>query len=179
MVGVGPNQARHVERGRQAFLAMVEQVSEALVGLLGRPEAGELAHRPQPAAVHRRVHAARVGVLARKADAGVRVRGQVLLGVQRLDRLAADGGEQPLPLPRAAQALALPALQRGQLTGLGGHGPKSTRGPWRDRPRVAQRARVRDAPTPGGPWHYGGRSVLGSPFSALIWVPRTSRRGPT
>ena len=53
---------------RQAGLAVVEQVAEALVGLLRRPEARELAHRPQPPAVHARVHAARERELARQPD---------------------------------------------------------------------------------------------------------------
>ena len=57
VVGVVPHQRRHVERRREAGLAVVEQVAEALVGLLGGAEAGELAHRPQPPAVHRGVHA--------------------------------------------------------------------------------------------------------------------------
>ena len=48
-VGVVAHQRRHVERGAQAGLAVVEQVAEALVGLLGGAEAGELAHRPQAA----------------------------------------------------------------------------------------------------------------------------------
>jgi hypothetical protein len=39
-------------------LPVVEQVVEPLVGLLRRAEAGELAHRPQAAPVHRGVHAA-------------------------------------------------------------------------------------------------------------------------
>ena len=68
VVGVVAHQRRHVERGRQAGLPVVEQVAEALVGLLGGAEAGELAHRPQPAAVHRRVDAARERILAGQAD---------------------------------------------------------------------------------------------------------------
>ena len=48
---------RQVEGDRQAGLALVEQVAEAAVGLLGRGEAGVLAHRPEPAAVHRRLDA--------------------------------------------------------------------------------------------------------------------------
>ncbi len=59
MVGVVAHQRRHVERGRQAGLAVLEQVAEPLVRLLRRAEPGELAHRPEPAAVHRRVDAAR------------------------------------------------------------------------------------------------------------------------
>ena len=68
---------------------MVEQVAEALVGLLGGAEAGELAHRPQPPAVHRRVDAARERELARIADLR-RVIGDVLRPIQRLDRLAGE-----------------------------------------------------------------------------------------
>ena len=48
VVGVVAHQGRHVEGGREAGLAVVEQVVEALVGLLDRAEAGELAHRPEP-----------------------------------------------------------------------------------------------------------------------------------
>ena len=59
VVGVVAHQRRHVERRREAGLPVVEQVAEARVRLLRRPEAGELAHRPEPAAVHRRVDAAR------------------------------------------------------------------------------------------------------------------------
>ena len=57
VVGVVAHQRGHVERGREPGLAVVEQVVEALVGLLAGAEAGELAHRPQPPAVHRLVHA--------------------------------------------------------------------------------------------------------------------------
>ena len=52
VVGVVAHQRRHVERRRQPGLPVVEQVAEALVGLLRRTEPGELAHRPQPAAIH-------------------------------------------------------------------------------------------------------------------------------
>ena len=40
-----------------------EKELEALVRLLGRAEAGEHAHRPEPAAVHRGLHAAGEWVL--------------------------------------------------------------------------------------------------------------------
>ena len=65
MVGVVAHQRRHVERRREARLPVLEQVAEALVRLLRRPEARELPHRPEPAAVHRLVHAARERELAR------------------------------------------------------------------------------------------------------------------
>jgi hypothetical protein len=68
MVGVVAHQRRHVERRRQARLAVVEQIAEALVGLLGRAEPGELAHRPQPAAIHRRIDPARERITARQPD---------------------------------------------------------------------------------------------------------------
>jgi hypothetical protein len=64
VVGVVAHERRHVERGAQAGLAVVEQVAEALVRLLGGAEAGELAHRPQATAVHARVHAARERIAA-------------------------------------------------------------------------------------------------------------------
>ena len=68
VVGVVAHQGRHVEGGREPGLAVVEQVVEALVGLLDRAEAGELAHRPEPAPVHRRVGPAGERVLAGVAD---------------------------------------------------------------------------------------------------------------
>src|SRR6266536_3364992 len=43
---------KNVEGGRETRLAVLEQVVESLVGHLGGAEARELAHRPQPAAVH-------------------------------------------------------------------------------------------------------------------------------
>ena len=92
VVGVVAHQRRHVERGREPGLAVVEQVAEALVGLLGRAEAGELAHRPEPAAVHRRVGAAGEGILARVAEVALVVDVGVFGAVERLDRLAGDRG---------------------------------------------------------------------------------------
>ena len=58
---------RQVEGDRQPGLALLEEVAEAAVGLLGGREAGVLAHRPEPAAVHRRLDAAGERVLARAA----------------------------------------------------------------------------------------------------------------
>ena len=52
IVGVEPELRRQVERDREPRLAALEQVAEALVRLLGRGEAGVLADRPRPAAVH-------------------------------------------------------------------------------------------------------------------------------
>ncbi len=68
VVGVVAHQRREVEGGREAGLPVREQELEALVGLARAAEAGELAHGPQAAAVHRGVHAARVGILAGIAE---------------------------------------------------------------------------------------------------------------
>ena len=74
VIGVVAHQRRHVEGGREPGLAVLEQVAEALVRLLGRAEAGELAHRPEAAAVHRRVDAARERILARDSRGRARTR---------------------------------------------------------------------------------------------------------
>ena len=55
VVRVVPELGRQVERDRETRLTEIEQVAEALVRLLGRAEAGVLADRPRPAAVHRLV----------------------------------------------------------------------------------------------------------------------------
>ena len=60
-VGVVAHLGRQVERHRQAGGASLDQLVVALVGLLGRAEAGVLPHRPRPAGVHRLVDAAGVG----------------------------------------------------------------------------------------------------------------------
>ena len=96
VVGVVAHQRGHVEGGREAGLAVVEQVVEALVGLLAGAEAGELAHRPQPPAVHRGVDAARVGV-----GAGQRRSGR--LGARARSRRA---GRRPCRAPRSARPRA-------------------------------------------------------------------------
>ena len=68
VVGVVAHQRGHVERGREPGLAVLEQVAEARVGLLAGAVAGELAHRPQPPAIHGGVDAAREGIGAGHAD---------------------------------------------------------------------------------------------------------------
>ena len=64
VVGVVAHERGHVEGGGEPGHAVRDEVLEALVGVLRRAEAGELAHRPEPAAVHRRLDAAGVGELA-------------------------------------------------------------------------------------------------------------------
>ena len=66
MVGVVAHQGREIERDREPGLSALEQELVALVGVLGGAEAGELAHGPEPAAVHRGVDAAGERELARQ-----------------------------------------------------------------------------------------------------------------
>ena len=76
VVGVVANLRRKVEGHREAGLALVEQVAVATVRLLGVTETGVLSHRPEPAAIHRRLDAAgerkfaRVSELRRVAPIG-------------------------------------------------------------------------------------------------------------
>jgi hypothetical protein len=71
VVGVVAHEGGHVEGGREARLALAEEETEARVGVLGGAEAGELAHRPEPAAVHARIDAARERELAGEPDRAV------------------------------------------------------------------------------------------------------------
>ncbi len=65
VVGVVTHQGRHVEGGGESVLSLAQQIVEPRVGVLGQAEARELAHRPEPPAIHRTVNAARVRILAR------------------------------------------------------------------------------------------------------------------
>jgi hypothetical protein len=99
VVGVVAHQRRHVKGGGKPGLAVVEQVQEALVGLLARAEAGELAHRPQPAAIHRLVYAARERVGAGPPDrilGAFYPCGKVGGRVQLAHRLSRQGAEARL-----------------------------------------------------------------------------------
>src|SRR5205823_15068183 len=88
----------HVERGREARLAVGEKVAEALVRLLGSPEAGELPHRPEPAPVHRRVHAPREREHAWIAEVAVVVDLDL---VRRVERLVLEPRDRAEELPAA------------------------------------------------------------------------------
>ena len=119
VVRVVAHQRRHVEGGREARLPVLEQVAEALVRLLGRAEAGELAHRPELPAVHRRVDAARERIDARVAEVALVVDVDVLRRVQRLVLEAGDRrGELALALRRRVVELALPLLRAAFETSL-------------------------------------------------------------
>ena len=68
IVGVVANLRRQIEGARETRRARRDQHAVALVGLFSRGEAGVHTHRPEAAAIHRRLHATRVGELARNAE---------------------------------------------------------------------------------------------------------------
>src|SRR5207302_545770 len=109
MVGVVAHERGHVEGGREAGLAVLQEVVEALVRLLGGAEARELAHRPQLAAVHRRIDPAGERIDAGVAEVAVVVE---LDRVRRGERLVLEPGDRreelPLPLRRRVVQLAPP-----------------------------------------------------------------------
>jgi hypothetical protein len=95
MIGVVAHQRREVERDRQPGLAVLEQELVPLIGVFRRPEAGELAHSPQPAAVHRRVNAAGERVLPGPAElTGVIEAGEI---GGRVQGLALDVAHRGVP----------------------------------------------------------------------------------
>jgi hypothetical protein len=103
VIGVVPHQGRHVERGREPGLALLEQVLEPRVGVLRASEAGEHPHRPEAAAVHRRIDAARERILAGVAEALlVRAVRDVLGRVEGLHRNPGQRLEPHVPLRRLA-----------------------------------------------------------------------------
>ena len=124
MIGVIPHQGRHVEGDREPLLAVLEQVVEALVGLLDGAEAGELAHRPEAAPVHRLVWPPGERELAGVAEALPGVGGAVLGAVEGLHRVPGEGAEISVALEGA---------------GLDRHWRSVVRGP--DEPGAAQAKR--------------------------------------
>ena len=68
IIGVVADLRRQIESAREARRARFNQHAVTLVGLFGCGEAGVHAHRPEAAAIHRRLHATRVGELARNAE---------------------------------------------------------------------------------------------------------------
>src|SRR5262249_16889694 len=132
-----------------AGLTVLEQVAEALVGLLARAEARELAHRPQPSAVHRRVDAAGEGVAAGAPDrvlGAADPRGEVLDRIELAHGLAGERAELPLGCVRVRLARLRRLARQGWVarwwTGLGadGHGVPHRR-PWRGHRPARMRSR--------------------------------------
>ena len=133
-VGVVAHLGRQVEGDRQPGLALVEEVAEALVGLLGGREAGVLAHRPEAAAVHRRLDATGERVLPGPPEVAILVEvGGVGRGVEVADDDPRRGLERVAPLRGGASGLrpeGLPPPVAGRI------------GPLPGRPRRTGHARV-------------------------------------
>jgi hypothetical protein len=127
LIVIEAHQRRQIERDAQPGAAGREQRLVALVGFRRRPESGELAHRPQLAAIAGGMDAARVGELAGVVEVARVVDARdVLRRVEPLDWPARHRGERAGALGRLLQrgpaGLTLPArLGRGLLGGL--HNP--------------------------------------------------------
>ncbi len=96
-----------VEGDAEAGLPLREQVAVALVGLVGRAEAGVLPHRPQPSTVHVGLHPAREGGQAGKPEIAL---GIEPLGLQRFPVVELVGVHAPLPHAAAQRRRALARL---------------------------------------------------------------------
>ena len=71
MIGVVSHLRRKIEGDAQPGDAMRQQIAVSSVGFRGRAETRILPHRPQPAAIHRRLDAARERKFAREAEGRV------------------------------------------------------------------------------------------------------------
>src|SRR5208282_5022820 len=117
MIRVAAHLRGQVERDRQPRLTLLEQVAVAAVRLLRAAEARVLAHRPQPSAIHRRLHAAGKRILAWKAEVVDKIEVVQVFGIVRpLDFDSRAGDEIRLALSAALQRrieLALLPLSSG------------------------------------------------------------------
>ena len=112
IVGVATEQRRHVERSRQPVATGPQQFLEPTVGVGGRAEAGELAHRPQAGPVHGGVGPARIGVLARQFCALGSVDGLQGHARHRLEASLPPGRTLELLLPGLSVGHRPTVLQR-------------------------------------------------------------------
>ena len=164
VIGVVAHQRGHVEGGGEPGLAVVEQVVKALVGLLAGAEAGELAHRPQPAPVHRAVDPAREGVLARCADGVLGTAdplGQVGGRVELLDGLAGERAE-------AARLFLAVRLRTPPLGRLGADRHAATNATRRRRPPTGAASPVRARAHPWRRRALASRQEMRSELSRIV-----------
>ncbi len=99
MVGVVAHEGGKVEGSGEAGLALSKKITEALVGVLGGAEAGELAHGPEASTMHGGVNAAGVGRLTGEAEvAGGVPAFEIGRGVEAANGVAGDGRELGLAL---------------------------------------------------------------------------------
>ena len=104
VIRIAAHQRRQVEGDAEAGAAGLQQRLVARVGVFRRPEPGELAHRPELAAVAGRMDAAGVGEHAGIVDVAVVVDPlDVLSRIEPLDRPAGDRGEARGALGRLLQ----------------------------------------------------------------------------
>ena len=139
VVRVVAHERGHVERGGETGLAVVEEIAEARVRLLRRAETRELPHRPEPAPVHGRVHAARERELARVAEIALVVEIDVLRPVERLGLDSGDRREElvvPLGCGRERSFAPGPECVTGRAGSLAVLDP-------RHRPHCRQRLGIR------------------------------------
>jgi len=86
MIGVIAHQRRKVKRDRESCLTLLKKIAIAFIGFFGSSEAAELAHRPEPATVHRLVNAPRVGRFSRLTQVARRIEiGNAVNGVDLVD----------------------------------------------------------------------------------------------
>ena len=94
MIRVVSHQRGKIESHGEAGLSLREQVTVARVAVFGGAEAGELAHGPQPAAVHGGVDSARQGRLTRERQVATLLPAGKLGGrVHATDGMSGDRGE--------------------------------------------------------------------------------------
>src|SRR5439155_7709906 len=88
VVGVVAHEGRHVEVHAEPCLPLVDEVTEAAVGVLAGAEASDLAQGPEASTVHGGIGAARVRVLAGQPEVLVAELLDVFGGVDALEREA-------------------------------------------------------------------------------------------
>ena len=146
MVRVVAHQRRHIERRRQPRLPMLEQIPKPLVRLRRRPEPRELPHRPQPAAIHRRIHTPRERKLTRRP--------QIPPGIdrhriRRVQRLVLDTRDR-----RVERRRGLLSVAAAQRSPPGSHSTSVATGVRRageDEQEVAEPVQIRDRERVHGP----------------------------
>src|SRR5690606_13086185 len=116
VVTVESHQGGQIEGRAEAGLPLLHEEAKAFVRLLRGAEACELSHRPQAAAVHRRMHAPRKGELPRESWP---VRSDArLVPIERLDQTSADRRWRQFRR-RSGRYVTLPAFITAQTSGLG------------------------------------------------------------
>src|SRR2546421_760417 len=104
MVRVVPHLGREIERHGEARLPGGEQMAEPRIGRFRSPEAGVLAHGPEPAPIHGGMQAAGERERAGLAQLARRIAGPVLRTVHGLAVAHFAATAASAPITRAANA---------------------------------------------------------------------------